>query len=162
MIAKIAQIDPNDTDVIRVACRRYFNHQKRDKRKKDTMTPEQLQSDIKLNRSSSRRTKTYQRRRKIGFQMDLEGEELELFNLIKGGELMTDEESEYEDGVETGRLIVRKLAWRSQKLDDLIIKIDTENPLKAVKGRIVGELSQHEPPIGVDERLIDIMPVDEI
>ena len=66
--------------------------------------------------------------------MNLEGEELELFNLIKGGELMTDEESEYDDdGAETGRLIVRKLAWRSQKLDDLFIKIDNEKPLRAVK-----------------------------
>uniref|UniRef100_A0A7M5XMX6 Uncharacterized protein n=1 Tax=Clytia hemisphaerica TaxID=252671 RepID=A0A7M5XMX6_9CNID len=142
-----------------ISSRRYFNHQKREKKKKELMSPAELEADVIINRMSSRRSKTFQRRRKIGLQMNSAGEELELFNLINGGELMTDEEAECdEEGRETGRLIVRKLTWRSLKLDDLITKIDMEKPPKNVKGRIFGEPSEREPPSGIDERCVDILP----
>ena len=66
---------------------------------------------------------------------------------------MTDEESEYdEDNNETGRLFVnRRGAIRNWMI--LLIRMDSEKPLKVVEGRVMGELSEQEPPSGLDERL---------
>ncbi|XP_066931821.1 uncharacterized protein C14orf93-like [Clytia hemisphaerica] len=159
MVKEISNVDNNSETLIRTACRRYFNHLKRQKKKRETMTEAQLQSESSTNRCTSRRTKAFQRRRTVGLEMELNGEKQALLGHLKG-ELMTDEESEVDDdGEKTGRLVVRKLLWRSQKLDDLILEIDAHKPLKAVKPRVFGEPSEREPPADVNELCVIVLPL---
>jgi len=145
--------DEYNAKIIRAACGRYFSHLKRTVMDITTMSPTKYSEREKSRRQSSRRSRLFMRRKKKVVNAGLSDIEKSIWNLSTL-ECMTDEETDDDD---PNAFVIHKLPWRSDTLDNIIIKIDqvqTNNGGNAHKVRKIGDFSSRNPSSSIAKELV--------
>ncbi|XP_066927809.1 uncharacterized protein C14orf93 homolog [Clytia hemisphaerica] len=159
IIEDVAPFDPPyPVKLIKRACSRYFSHLKRAKKMQELLSPEQLEVKARQARVASRRSKLCKRRQKMGQGMDLNEEEKLLLSDLRA-ELMTDEESEV-DEIGNKTLVRRRLTWRNEPLEELIVKLDaSRSSARGVMSRNEGAPSTRQPSVSIPGMYLSNMNV---